>query len=124
MEVAQRPLLCSGNDAGTRAVGDRIVPSPNGENGGAGRDSKGRFTPGNPGGPGNPHARQIGLLRSAMIEAVSPEDMRSIALELVDKAKDGNLAAARLLFDRVLGRPLEADILERIEALEAQSRTG
>jgi hypothetical protein len=41
---------------------------------------------------------------------------------LVKSAKEGNVAAAREVLDRCVGRPLEADLLERLEALEA--RTG
>ena len=40
-------------------------PSPNGENG---RDVGGRFTKGNPGGPGNPFARRVSQLRSLIVE--------------------------------------------------------
>ncbi len=94
------------------------MPSPNGDNG---RDARGRFTAGNPGGPGNPHAAQVGRLRSALLDAVTEDDMRAIIASLVEKAKSGSIQAARVLFDRVLGQPLAADILERIEALEQQA---
>ena len=92
-----------------------MAPSPNGDNG---RDESGRFTPGNPGGPGNPHAAQVGRLRSALLDAVTLEDMRAVALALVEKAKAGDIAAARVLFDRVLGKPVEADLIARLEAIE------
>ena len=92
-----------------------MAPSPNGDNG---RDESGRFTPGNPGGPGNPHAAQVGRLRSALLDAVTPEDMRAVALALVEKARAGDIAAARVLFDRVLGKPVEADLIARLEAIE------
>lgn len=90
-------------------------PSPNGPNG---RDARGRFMEGNPGGPGNPHAAQVGRLRSALLDAVTEDDMRQIVAALVEKAKGGSIQAARVLFDRVLGQPLAADILERVEQLE------
>jgi len=92
-----------------------VAPSPNGDNG---RDEGGRFAVGNPGGPGNPHAVQVGRLRSALLDAVTPEDMRAVALALVEKAKGGDIAAARVLFDRVLGKPVEADLIARLEAIE------
>jgi len=92
-----------------------VTPSANGDNG---RDGRGRFTAGNGGGPGNPHAAQVGRLRSALLDAVTPEAMREVASALVEKAKGGDIAAARVLFDRVLGKPIEADLLARIEALE------
>jgi len=36
----------------------------------------------------------------------------------VDAAKAGDIAAAKIIFERTLGAPLPADILERIEILE------
>lgn len=78
------------------------MPTANGDNG---RDERGRFTTGNPGGPGNPHAAQVSRLRSALLDAVAPEDMQAIALKLIDLAKNGDVMACRVLFDRVLGRP-------------------
>ncbi len=84
----------------------------------------GRFVAGNPGGPGNPYAARVGELRSALLGAVSPGDLAAIAKRLVAAAKGGDVAAAKVLFERVLGRPLEADILERLEALEARIGGG
>jgi len=49
--------------------------------------------------------------------------MREIIEALVAKAKEGDIAAARTLFDRVLGKPVEGDLIERIEALEARYGT-
>lgn len=89
------------------------TPSPNG------RDGRGRFAAGNPGGPGNPYAKRVGELRAALVEAVSAEDMRAIVGKLVEEAKAGDVRAIRELLDRTLGRPVEADLIERIEALEA-----
>lgn len=78
----------------------------------------GRFLPGNRGGPGNPFARRVGELREALLAEVSPEDLRAIVRVLVDQAKSGDVAAAREVLLRTLGRPVEADLLERLEALE------
>lgn len=84
----------------------------------ADRDARGRFAPGNPGGPGNPHARQVARLRAALLEAVTPADVREIIAVVVEAARGGDLAAAKLLFDRLLGPPVEADLIARIEELE------
>ncbi|HRQ74280.1 MAG TPA: hypothetical protein PLU35_14755 [Phycisphaerales bacterium] len=89
------------------------TPLPNG------RDGRGRFAAGNPGGPGNPYAKRVGELRAALVEAVSAEDVRAIVGKLVEEAKAGDVRAIRELLDRTLGRPVEADLIERIEALEA-----
>ena len=96
-------------------MADVTPPSPNGPNG---RDASGRFAQGNAGGPGNPHAAQVGQLRRALLDAVTAEDIRAIAAKLVEMAKDGNVAAIKELLDRTLGKPHEADLIERIERLE------
>lgn len=91
-------------------------PSPNGSNGD--RGAGGRFAKGNPGGPGNPYAKRASDLRSAMIKAVSLRDMRAIVKKLVEQAKAGNVPAAKEVLERCLGKPQEADLIERIEQLE------
>jgi hypothetical protein len=73
-----------------------------------GRDARGRFAPGNVGGPGNPFARKVATLRTALIETVTEEDMRYIAEQLVVIARLGDLAAIKLLFQYVLGKPAAA----------------
>ena len=83
-----------------------------------GRDGAGRFTPGNPGGPGNPYAKRVAALRAAMLDAVTEEDVRAIVGKLVELAKAGNVPAAKEVLDRCLGKILEADMLERLEHLE------
>ena len=93
-----------------------IEPSPIGTNGD--RDSRGRFAPGCPGGPGNPHAKQVAALRSALLEAVTPEDVAAIIAKLIAQAKDGDLPSAREVLSRALGPPIPADLLERLERLE------
>jgi len=92
-----------------------IEPSANGA---VGRDVAGRFQAGNPGGPGNPYAKQVGRLRSAMLDAVSEEDMRAVVAKLVELAKDGSVPAAKEVLERTLGRPTEADLIDRLEQLE------
>lgn len=85
---------------------------------GNGRDGRGRFTPGNRGGPGNPHAAQVARLRAAMLEAITPEDVAAAIRALADAARQGNVQAIRELLDRGIGKPTEPDFLERLEALE------
>jgi hypothetical protein len=71
----------------------------------AGRDAKGRFTKGNPGGPGNPFARHVAKLRSALVQCVSEEDIGRIAQGLLVNAKLGHLPSIRILLLYVLGKP-------------------
>ena len=78
------------------------TPSPNGPNG---RDAAtGRFAKGWKGGPGNPHAQQVAQLRSALLEAVTPDDVKAVAAKLVEMALGGDLAAIREVLDRTVGR--------------------
>lgn len=96
-------------------------PSPNGRNGesGKGRDGRGRFAAGNTGGPGNPYAAAAGRWRAAVIASVSEEDVRAVMRALIAAAKRGEAWAVREFMDRTLGRPVEADLVARLEALEA-----
>ena len=80
-------------------------PSANGDNR---RDAQGRFTEGNPGGPGNPHAAQVAKLRSALLNAVSAEDVEAIIQEVLKRAKEGELRAAKMVLDYSIGRPRPA----------------
>lgn len=92
------------------------LPSPNGSNG---RDRSGRFASGNSGGPGNPHARQVAQLRSTMLRAVTAKDLRAITKALVEKAKAGDVMAAREVLDRCFGKPRQGIDLEAEARVEA-----
>ncbi len=85
------------------------LPSTNGANG---RGAGGRFTKGNPGGPGNPHARHVAAIRSVLMSAVSDDDLRAIVSTLVEKAKAGDVMAAREVLDRLLGKAKVAVAVE------------
>jgi hypothetical protein len=87
------------------------VPKP-------GRNHKGQFTKGNPGGPGNPFARQVAELRKALLGAVTPTILRAIADELVAQALGGKLEAIKLLFQYVLGQPTEMTDPDRVDVDE------
>jgi hypothetical protein len=71
----------------------------------AGRDSKGRFAPGNQGGPGNPHAGKIANFRAAVLKCVTPEDVEGIIKRLIEMAKEGHWQAAKLILSYTLGKP-------------------
>ena len=53
-----------------------------------------------------------------MVAAVTPDDVADIMQALVAQAKAGDIAAARLVLERVFGRVSDTETLERIEALE------
>jgi len=85
----------------------------------ADRNEKGRFLPGNRAAKGNPYARHVAKLRAALMRAVTPLDVQEIIDSLVRAAKAGDINAARIILERTLGKPLEADIIERLETLES-----
>ena len=53
-----------------------------------------------------------------MVGAVTPDDVAAIMRALVAQAKAGDIAAARLVLERVFGRVTDTETLERIETLE------
>ena len=69
------------------------------------REANGRFATGNKGGPGNPFARQIAALRQTLLNRATTKDFEEIADELIKKAKTGDVAAIKLLFQYTMGKP-------------------
>src|SRR5262245_48271557 len=80
-----------------------------------GRDTRGRFAKGNRGGPGNPYARQVALLRKTLVNFVTEDDMKHIAFVLKMKAESGDIAAIKLLFQYILGKPTESVDPDRLD---------
>src|SRR5437879_1216969 len=74
----------------------------------SGRQRDGRFAHGHRGGPGNPSASNVAAYRSALMEAVTEQDIKDIAVKLRDDAKAGDKAAVKLLFQYVIGKPQPA----------------
>src|ERR1043165_6927694 len=72
------------------------------------RDEKGRFQKGNRGGPGNPFTRQAAKLRQAALNAVSEEEITEVIAVLKAKAKQGDVAAIKLLLSYTVGKPTHA----------------
>src|SRR6266851_1914205 len=85
-----------------------------------GRDARGRFVPGNPGGPGNPYARRVAELRQVMLECVTTKEMEIIVGELMVQAKCGNLAAIKLLFQYIIGKPPAAVDPDTLDVQEVE----
>lgn len=83
-----------------------MSPSTNGRNG------RGQFAKGNPGGPGNPNPRRTAALRKALLSCVTTDDIRAVVAALITKAKAGDLPAIRELLDRTIGRPRPAPAVE------------
>jgi hypothetical protein len=86
------------------------------------KDAKGRFAPGNSGGPGNPFARQLADLRKMALEVVNPDELRELLQALLQRAKDGDNAAAKILLQHTLGKPTAPIDPDRIEIDECRLR--
>ena len=91
------------------ATMSKNMPSPNGRNG------NGKFAKGNAGGPGNPYARRVARLRGLLLDAVSDDDLKAIVSAMVQKAKGGDLNAAREVLTRIIGKPADAPDPDRLD---------
>ena len=94
-------------------------PSTTGDDG---RVAGGRFGPGNKYAKGNPHARRVARLRAELLRTVTPAGLREVVRALLNQAKSGDVAAAKELLQRLLGPPVELDLLERLGAWRRSSR--
>ena len=83
-----------------------------------GRDRFGRFTKGAPGGPGRPAG--TGEHRAAVLRACGPQQVEEIIAAMVERAREGDPTAARIVLDRVLGRAAEqqSDLRLQLPALD------
>jgi hypothetical protein len=83
-----------------------------------GHAADGRFIKGNRCAAGNPFARRVARLRSTLLDAVSDDDLLAVVRKLVDQAKGGDTAAAKLLLLYTIGKPavaVDPDTLDRDE---------
>lgn len=85
-------------------------PSPAEVNG---RAPDGKFAKGNRAGRGNPHAKRAQRLRTALLSACKPADIRAVVEALITKAKSGDVPSAKLLLDRCLGKTTLPDAPEK-----------
>jgi len=69
------------------------------------RDSKGRFQPGNPGGPGNPNWCKAGRYKDALRKAISSEDIATVFKKLLRLTTEGDVHAGKLLLSYAVGKP-------------------
>ena len=89
-------------------------------NGTSGRKSNGQFAEGNKCGTGNPYARRVARLRSALLDAVGENGLTDIVQGMVTAAKGGDVAAAKLLLSYLLGKPVESVEPDYVEIHERQ----
>lgn len=73
----------------------------------ADRRADGKFAKGCTPGPGNPMARKVWEVRQRICAAVTDQDIDDITRSLVEQAKAGDVQAACVLFDRMMGKPTQ-----------------
>jgi len=105
----------------------RPPPSPisNGAQTDGGRGPRGRFRVGNHGGPGNPLANKVAQERQKFLAAIRSNDVKK-CLETLRQIRDNvearpsdRITAAVELLNRIVGKVVEAETMQRLEALEA-----
>jgi hypothetical protein len=60
------------------------------------------------GGPGNPFGRRTAELRREFLAEASGEDLRAVCRALLERAKGGDVAAAKLALGYLVGKPEKA----------------
>jgi hypothetical protein len=84
----------------------------------AGRAADGKFCAGNTFARGNPFGRKLAAMRQAFIEAVTDDDIQAIAAVLIQKAREGDVAAAKLVLQYAIGKPAPVQEPDRLEIEE------
>ena len=77
------------------------------------------FCPAIPGGRATHWRGNRRSFGAALVRAVTAADLRTIVKKLVELAKGGDVSAAKIIFDRSIGPPVDAAIEERLSRLEA-----
>jgi hypothetical protein len=73
-----------------------------------GRDNWGRFAAGNRAAAGNPINRRMRELRQALFDCTTDEDIVEIKRSLMESARAGDTAAAKVLLEYLIGKPAQA----------------
>lgn len=68
------------------------------------RKPNGFFAKGNKGGPGNALGKKVNDYRKAILDAVDAKDVVKVFRALMVKAQQGDVAAASLVLDRLMGK--------------------
>lgn len=63
-------------------------------------------------------------LRIAMLSSVDEQEIMQIMDALIERAKEGNISAAREVLDRVIGKADESSLVKRLEELERMVLDG
>ena len=71
------------------------------------REKNGQFAKGNGGGPGRPPKAREERYKEILKGAVTYSQWRKIIKKLADKAERGDIQAAKLLFEYLVGKPTQ-----------------
>jgi hypothetical protein len=74
---------------------------------GNGRDPRGWFAKGNKIAAGNPMNVRMRELRQALLNCATEADIRDLYASLMESARAGDTAATRLLFEYLVGKPVQ-----------------
>lgn len=118
-------LLAAGGADGASVQPDRsaVETDRNGEaktEDKANRDPKGRFGRGNRAAAKNKNRRRRAALQQAFAWSIDRDSMAELGVNLMALAKAGNLEAARLVMEYVIGKPLAAPDPDRLDLDEMQ----
>lgn len=69
------------------------------------------------------HIKRVKMLRESISLAVTTVEMTILFKQLMGQAQDGNLAAAKLLLEYSIGRPLSADVEDQMQKFQQQIDT-
>lgn len=78
------------------------------ENGNGRNRITGHFEKGWKGGPGNPFSKRLHELRQSVIDCTTPEDVKAVIGKLFELAKSGDVQAARVWLEYVIGKPAQS----------------
>src|SRR5262245_60732942 len=98
-------------------------PAPQPEPAPNGRSADGRFVTGNRFGPGNPFYRRQAELRRSVLDLFTPEDVMSLLRVMLALGRNGDVAAARVFLEYVVGKPHKAPDPDREDHHEWQLLT-
>lgn len=75
-------------------------------------------------GPGNPFAARVHELRRTLLDAITPDALHRVVIRMIELAVEGDVAAAKVVIERAVGKPIEPDLVERIERIESMLEGG
>ncbi len=78
------------------------------------KDSRGRFTVGNPGGPGRPRKLTQSEYQAATLALVAVDGWEQVVTKALEDAQSGDKHARRWLSDYVLGHPSAPSVVDGI----------